>query len=278
VETTSDPGAENSAPSSAEDNGGADSAAGAVDVSRTGRHGVDGADGAGYAAVVGEPVGAPLPDPLVDDARVIAFLGDAYPVLARFHDLLTSQGVLRGLIGPHEVTRLWERHLLNSAAVVQFLPTSGRLIDVGSGAGLPGVVLAAMLPDVEVILLDPMERRVDWLTEVVEQLGLTNASVRRARAEEVHGELLVDAVTARAVAPMDRLGRMTMPLLVKGGVLVALKGRQAAAEVSKARSALKKMGAGVPEILEARTIDGVESTTVVRVVRENVRGSSKVKA
>jgi len=219
-----------------------------------------------------------LPDPLDGDARVIAYLGDAYPVLARFHDLLTSQGVLRGLIGPHEVSRLWERHLLNSAALVPFLPTSGRLIDVGSGAGLPGVVLAAMLPGVEVILLDPMERRVDWLSEVVAELGLTNATVRRARAEELHGELLVDAVTARAVAPMDRLGRMTMPLLVKGGVLVALKGRQAAAEVAKARGALKKMGAGVPEILDASTIDGVENTTVVRVVRETVRGSSKVKA
>lgn len=222
-----------------------------------------------------EPV---LPDPLQGDARVIEYFGDAYPVLAQFSELLASQGVLRGLIGPHEVSRLWERHLLNSAAMVPFLPTAGRLIDVGSGAGLPGVVLAAMLPGVEVILLDPMERRTDWLNEIVAELGLSNVSVRRGRAEELHGELLVEAVTARAVAPMDRLGRMTMPLLAKGGVLVALKGRQAAVEVGKARSALKKMGAGVPEILEARTIDGVESTTVVRVVRETVRGSKKVKA
>ena len=218
------------------------------------------------------------PDPLQGDARVVKYFGNAYPVMEQFSELLASQGVLRGLIGPHEISRLWERHLLNSAAVVQFLPTSGRLIDVGSGAGLPGIVLATMLPEVEVILLDPMERRVDWLDEVVAELGLANVSVRRGRAEELQGELQVEAVTARAVAPMDRLGRMTMPLLTRGGVLVALKGRQAAAEVSKARSALKKMGAGVPEILDAHTIDGVESTTVVRVVRETVRGSHKVKA
>lgn len=234
-------------------------------------------DGPTVAGPPGDPVEA-APDPLQGDGRVINYFGNAYPVIERFSGLLASQGVLRGLIGPHEISRLWERHLLNSAAVVQFLPTSGRLIDVGSGAGLPGVVLAAMLPDVEVILLDPMERRVDWLLEVVADLGLANVAVRRGRAEELHGELQVAAVTARAVAPMDKLGRMTMPLLAKGGVLVALKGRQAAAEVSKARGALKKLGAGVPEILEARTIDGVESTTVVRVVRETVRGSNKVKA
>jgi len=144
------------------------------------------------------------------------------------------------------VTRLWERHLLNSAAVAQFLPTEGRLIDIGSGAGLPGVVLAAMLPGVDVTLLEPMERRADWLIEVVSQLGLANAQVRRGRAEELHGELQAEAVTARAVAPMDRLGRLAMPLLVRGGVLVALKGRQAADEVGKARGALKKMGAGGP--------------------------------
>jgi len=217
---------------------------------------------------------SPAPDLLDGDERVVVYLGDAYPVLARFHGLLTEQGVLRGLIGPREVSRLWERHLLNSAAVVQFLPTTGRLIDVGSGAGLPGIVIAAMLPDVDVVLLEPMERRARWLTEVVAWLGLPNAVVRRARAEEVQGELQAEAVTARAVAPMDRLGRWTLPLLVKGGVLVALKGRSAADEVAGARNVLKRLGAGRPEILTARTIDGVASTTVVRVVRENVRGSS----
>lgn len=217
-------------------------------------------------------------DPLTGDGRVAGFFGTNYPVLARFHDLLSDQGVLRGLIGPHEAERLWERHLLNSAALVPFLPTSGRLIDVGSGAGLPGIVVAAMLPDVEVTLLEPMERRVEWLTEAVAHLQLANAVVRRGRAEELHGELQAEAITARAVAPMDRLVRWTLPLLVQGGVLVALKGRQAPAEVASARNIAKKLGGGAAEILEARTIDGVESTTVVRIVRESVRGSAAAHA
>lgn len=210
-------------------------------------------------------------DPLTGDPRVMQYLGDSYEVMARFHALLSDQGVLRGLIGPREAGRLWERHLLNSASVAAFLPSQGRLIDVGSGAGLPGVVLAAMLPGVEVTLLEPMERRVDWLEEVAGRLGLANVVVLRGRAEEIHGKIEAEVVTARAVAPLDRLVRWTMPLLVRGGVLVALKGRQASSEVAAARNVLKKFGAGPPEVLEAGTIDGVESTTVVRITRENVR-------
>ncbi len=211
-------------------------------------------------------------DPLVADPRVAEHLGGAYPVLEAFHTLLAAEGVLRGLVGPREIGRLWERHLLNSAALVPFLPTSGRLVDVGSGAGLPGVVLAAMLPAVEVVLLEPMERRVDWLTEVVERLGLSNAVVRRGRAEEAHGSLTARAVTARAVAPMDRLARWTLPLLEVGGVLVTLKGRQAAEEIDSARHVLTKLGAGPAEIRRAGTIDGLEPTTVVRVERVALRG------
>ncbi len=207
-------------------------------------------------------------DPLTGDPRVVTYLGAAYEAVAAFHELLTQQGVVRGLIGPREVGRLWERHLLNSAAVAPYLPTSGRLVDVGSGAGLPGVVLAAMLPDVEVVLLEPMERRVDWLAEVADTVGLGNVVVRRGRAEEVHGEIVADAVTARAVAPMDRLARWTLPLLRPGGVLVALKGRQAADEVAAARQVLRKLGGGDAEVLQATTIEGLESTTVVRVTRE----------
>ena len=211
--------------------------------------------------------GSPTHDALTGDPRVAEHLGAAYPSIERFHALLTAEGVLRGLIGPREVPRLWERHLLNSAALAPYLPTTGRLIDVGSGAGLPGVVLAAMLPDVEVVLLEPMERRVDWLTEVVGRLGLANAVVRRGRAEEAHGVLTAQAVTARAVAPMDRLARWTLPLLEVGGVLVALKGRQAADELETARQVLRKLGGGSAEVLQADTIAGIEPTTVVRVVR-----------
>lgn len=206
------------------------------------------------------------------DPRVVEYLGAAYPAVARFGEMLRDEGVLRGLIGPREVPILWERHLLNSAAVAQFLPETGRLIDVGSGAGLPGVVLAAMLPEVEVVLVEPMERRTDWLTEVVDALGLTNVVVRRARAEELHGQLLADAVTARAVAPLDRLCRWTLPLLVRGGELIAMKGRQASDEVVGAAAAIRKLGGGTAEILTAGTIAGVDETTVVRIVRETVRG------
>lgn len=211
--------------------------------------------------------GHPASDPWVDDARVRDYLGAAYPAVQGFHELLTAEGILRGLLGPRELPRLWERHLLNSAAVAQYLPRTGTLVDVGSGAGLPGVVLAAMLPDVEVVLVEPMERRTEWLREVADRLELANVVVRRGRAEELHGALAADAVTARAVAPLDRLVRWTLPLLVPGGVLVALKGRQAQAEVESARHVVRKLGGEPAQVLQAATIAGFEPTTVVRVVR-----------
>lgn len=207
------------------------------------------------------------------DPRVAEYLGAAYPAVAEFGGMLRDEGVLRGLIGPREVPILWDRHLLNSAAIAQFLPDAGRLIDVGSGAGLPGIVLAAMRPELEVVLVEPMERRTDWLSEVVDRLGLTNVVVQRARAEDLHGQILADVVTARAVAPLDRLCRWTLPLLVRGGELIAMKGRQAADEVAGAAAAIRKLGGGAAEILSAGTIPGVDETTVVRIVRETVRGA-----
>jgi len=214
----------------------------------------------------------PETDPWQDDARLVEYFGEAWPQVEAFHRLLTDEGVLRGLVGPREVSRLWERHLLNSAAVVPFLPVTGRIVDIGSGAGLPGVVVAALRPEAEVVLLEPMERRIDWLTEVVETLGLSNAVVTRGRAEDLHGELRADAVTARAVAPLDRLYRWALPLLGKGGVLVALKGARAQDEVEAGARWAKKLGGGPAEVISASTIDGAEQTTVVRVVREAERG------
>ena len=119
-------------------------------------------------------------DPLDGDDRLEPFFGPAWTAVLGFHDLLVDQGELRGLVGPREFTRLWERHLLNSAAVVPFLPSTGRIIDLGSGAGLPGIVVAAMVPSAEVVLLEPMERRTDWLSEVAETLRLDNVTVVRA--------------------------------------------------------------------------------------------------
>jgi 16S rRNA (guanine527-N7)-methyltransferase len=209
-------------------------------------------------------------DPLDGDPRLESFFGEAYPVVQRFRDLLVREGVLRGLIGPREVPRLWGRHIVNSAAVVPFLPTNGRIIDLGSGAGLPGVVVAAMRPDAEVVLLEPMERRTDWLTEVSEELGLKNVVVCRGRAQDVQGELVGDAVTVRAVASLDKLYRWALPLLRQGGTLVALKGGKAEEEVEAARHIGRKLGAGQAEVITASTIEGVEETRVVRVVREAV--------
>ncbi len=211
-------------------------------------------------------------DPLDGDSRLEPFFGLAWPAVLGFHDLLVAQGELRGLIGPRELSRLWERHLLNSAAVVPFLPTSGRIIDVGSGAGLPGIVVAAMIPGAEVVLLEPMERRTDWLSEVAEVLKLENVVVRRGRAQDEHGSLRGDAVTVRAVASLDKLYRMTMPLLVPGGALVALKGGRAEQEIDAAKHVGRKLGAGTASVVDAATIEGVEMTRVVRVVREAVPG------
>lgn len=208
----------------------------------------------------------------VEDSTVRGFFGDSYAVVARFAELLAEQGVLRGLIGPREVPILWERHLLNSAAVVPLLPSSGRVVDIGSGAGLPGVVIAAMRPALEVVLVESMERRTEWLSEVVSELGLTNTTVRRARAEDLHGVLSVEIVTARAVAPLERLVQWTMPLLGAGGALLAIKGRSARVEVEAAAARIRALGGSPAEVLQATTVAGVDETTIVRIVRETVRG------
>lgn len=200
-------------------------------------------------------------------ASVQALLGDRLPVVAQYAVLLADQGVLRGLIGPREVPRLWERHVLNSAAVMPFLPAAGTVVDLGSGAGLPGVVLACLRPDLRVVLVEPMLRRCVWLEEVVAELGLTNTEVRRARAEDLHGELVADAVTARAVAPLDRLAGWALPLCRLGGSVLALKGDRAREELAAAVGALRVLGGDAGEVLTAATVPEVTPTTVVRVCK-----------
>lgn len=216
-----------------------------------------------------EEPGAVVPDgeTLGASDAVKAYLGDAYDAVARYAALLRDQGELRGLIGPREVPRIWERHILNSAAVIPFLPVTGSVADIGSGAGLPGVVVAAMRPELEVILIEPMERRTIWLAEVVAELGLRNVAVKRGRAEEFHDAFEVDAVTSRAVAALSKLVRMSMPLVRVGGEMVILKGRSVAREIEPARKVLRKYGAGTPEILEGTTVEGVEPTTILRIRR-----------
>ena len=164
--------------------------------------------------------------------------GARIDVARRFAQALGEHGEERGLIGPLEPPRLWTRHILNSAVTAPLF--SGRVGDVGSGAGLPGLVLAIARPDVEWILIEPMERRVAWLTEQVAELGLDNVEVVRARAEDWRGGPVLDAVTARAVSALRTLVPLTAPLVRDGGELILLKGANAALEIDGAEKALRK--------------------------------------
>lgn len=164
------------------------------------------------------------------------------PLAEQFAGILADTGVSHGLIGPREVPRLWERHLLNCAVIADAFPGEARVIDVGSGAGLPGVVLAIVRPDLEVHLVEPMLRRTQWLESVVADLGLGSVTVHRGRAEEFAGVLAAPFVTARAVARLDKLARWCVPLLEPQGVLVAMKGRSAATELEEDRKGLQRLG------------------------------------
>lgn len=176
------------------------------------------------------------------------WLEPAAPRLAAFAELLAHEGVTRGLIGPREVPRLWSRHLLNCAVVVEptldLVPSDSRVADVGSGAGLPGLVWAIVRPDLRVVLIEPLLRRSTFLAEAVTKLDLAErVEVWRGRAEDAASALApADVVTARAVAPLDRLLGWTAPLLRPGGVLVALKGSSAQEEIDGAAAAAAATG------------------------------------
>ena len=200
----------------------------------------------------------------------------AQAALARYAELLATAGVERGLIGPREVPRLWDRHLLNCAVAVPLVPEGADVIDVGSGAGLPGIVWGIVRPDITVTCLEPLQRRATFLEEVVVELGLTGrVHVVRARAEDiVRGRgpvtsLRARVVTARAVAPLERLAGWTVPLVEPGGALLALKGRSAAEEVESSRVVLERLGIVSVDIVECG--EGVvdPATTVVRAVKAN---------
>jgi 16S rRNA (guanine527-N7)-methyltransferase len=179
--------------------------------------------------------------------------------------MLAGAGVERGLLGPNEVPRLWERHLLNSAVIAELVPRPCSLVDLGSGAGLPGVVLALLLPDCEVVLLEPALRRVAFLEECVAELALGNARVVRARAEQMAGTLAADVVTARAVAPLGRLTAWGLGLLKPGGILLAVKGTNAPAEVRDAEAALSRLGVRDVTVLAAGRGKVDPAATVVRL-------------
>jgi 16S rRNA (guanine527-N7)-methyltransferase len=190
--------------------------------------------------------------------------GEQLDDVERYATLLAGVGVERGLLGPREVGRLWDRHLLNCGVLAPLVPAGASLCDVGTGAGLPGLVIAITRPDVAVTLLDPQLRRADFLLEVVEELGVANATVVRARAEDHEGRY--DVVTARAVAPLGRLARVAMGLCRPGGSLWAVKGERAEEELGEAASELPRWG--VARWSVERVGEGVVSppTTIVRLV------------
>lgn len=193
------------------------------------------------------------------------YFGEHLADAVRYGELLADAGVRRGLIGPREVPRLWERHLLNCAVLSEVVPEGVTVCDVGSGAGLPGIPLALVRPDLRITLLEPLLRRTTFLQEVVELLGLRHVTVVRGRAEEVLGTFTpVQVVTARAVAPLDRLAAWGVPLLRPYGEMLALKGDAAEEELLGARSALQKLGVVQTSVL--RVGEGVVDplSTVVR--------------
>ena len=189
--------------------------------------------------------------------------GSRSALINRYVDILASDGVEWGLIGPREVERLWDRHILNSIALSDLVPNGSSVVDVGSGAGLPGIPLAILRPDLQVTLLEPMLRRFNFLTHNVENLGITDTvRVVRGRAED-HRDVY-DVVTARALAPLERLVRWCSPLRADNGVILAMKGQAAATELADAASVLRKQGLR-GEVLQVRANSDTESTTVVRL-------------
>jgi 16S rRNA (guanine527-N7)-methyltransferase len=199
-------------------------------------------------------------------ARLV--FGEHLGTAEQFAALLCTTGIAHGLIGPRESSRIWERHLLNCAVVAELIPVSSsqsRLIDVGSGAGLPGLAIAIARPDLEVHLVEPLARRTAWLEETVRELGLANAMVHTARAENLWGTLRAPWVTARAVTKIVQLAQWTLPLIESPGAVLALKGSSAEAELAQAEPALRRLGASGTAILTAGATRLAEPTTVMRL-------------
>ena len=210
--------------------------------------------------------------PAPDAARGV--FADCFDLAERYVAWLADAGTVRGLIGPREVPRLWERHVLNSAVLQELIPAGAAVADIGSGAGLPGIPLAIARPDLRITLIEPLLRRTTFLSEVVDDLGLDNVTVVRGRAEDVDVSALrpggFDVVTSRAVAPLDRLAGWSLPLTRVGGVFLPIKGSSAPEEIDAAGDALAALGApGTPEVLIAGADLVSEPITVVRIVKRS---------
>ena len=191
--------------------------------------------------------------------------GDRLDLAKRYVEHLATSGIERGLIGPREVPRLWSRHVLNCAVVAELIDDGAKVADVGSGAGLPGLCLAIARPDLYLTLIEPLERRVVWLEEVVMDLGLSNVEIIRSRAEAAIGKVECSVVTARAVSALKTLAPLTIPLLGGEGELLAIKGRSAEEEIATAGKTIRNLGGYLTEVVVAGQDVLEEPTTVVRV-------------
>ncbi|MCW1248653.1 16S rRNA (guanine(527)-N(7))-methyltransferase RsmG [Acaricomes phytoseiuli] len=199
------------------------------------------------------------------EATAARVFGERLPLAERYVWHLATSGIERGLIGPREVPRLWDRHVLNCAVVSELISEGMHVADVGSGAGLPGLCLALVREDLSLTLIEPLERRVLWLEEVVADLDLgQQVTVLRSRSEQAVSEVNCDVVTARAVSALTKLLPLTIPLLHGSGELLAVKGRSAEREIQEAAKALVKYRAEDPEVLTVGRFLP-EPTTVVRV-------------
>lgn len=184
-----------------------------------------------------ENLKAPAPPRLAAE-----IFGERLPLAIQYADLLVTTGITHGLLGPREAPKVWERHIVNCAMAESLLPHRTRLIDIGSGAGLPGVALAIARPDLKVTLVEPLARRTDWLQKTIDDLGLSQVTVHRARAEDLAGLIQAPVVTARAVAKIEQLVKWSWPLLPDGGRLLALKGQSAAEELAEAQARIGQLG------------------------------------
>jgi len=183
-----------------------------------------------------------------EPSTAASLFGDRIEVARQYTADLARRGEELGLIGPLEVPRLWSRHILNCALVAPLL-TPGRTGDVGSGAGLPGLVLAIARPDVHLVLIEPMERRVEWLIAEASDLGLDNVTVIRARSEETRLDAPLDQLTARAVSSLSKLIPSTAPLVRSGGELLFMKGSRVQEEIEAASKIIRKARLSNVEVL-----------------------------
>lgn len=193
------------------------------------------------------------------------FTSDRLGLAERYATLLSTEGVVRGLIGPREAPRLWDRHILNSAVLAEVIAPGASVCDIGSGAGLPGLVIALARPDVRMTLVEPLLRRTTFLEEVVSALGLEGVTVVRGRAEDLHGAHVFDVVTSRAVAPLGRLLEWSMPLAAPTGALVAMKGQSVHEEIESTQELRAAWRCGPPEVLTVGVGVVDPPATVVRV-------------